>query len=134
VNNCKLFRLLIKRDLLACIIRVLNNMYAGHLIRIYWVGVMSDYFNVLHSVKRGAVISPIVFCIYIDDLLVSVSQLGVGCYIAGNFVSVIVYADDIVLISQRRWVWDIFCFHVIHMQINMQINVILYLMQISQSS
>jgi len=45
------------------------------------------------------VISPILFCIYIDDLLVSLSQLGVGCYIAGNFVVTIVYADDIVLIS-----------------------------------
>jgi len=32
-------------------------------------------------------------------LLVSLSQLGVGCYIAGNFVGAIVYADDIVLIS-----------------------------------
>jgi len=45
------------------------------------------------------VISPILFCIYIDDLLVSLSQLGVGCYIAGNFVGAIYYADDIVLIS-----------------------------------
>jgi len=99
VNYCKLFRLLIKRDLPACIIRVLINMYTGHLIRISWAGVMSDYFNALNGVKQGGVISPILFCIYIDDLLVSLSQLGVGCYIAGNFVVAIVYADDIVLIS-----------------------------------
>jgi len=99
VNYCKLFRLLIKRDLPACIIRVLINMYTGHLIRISWAGVMSDYFNALNGVKQGGVISPILFCIYIDDLLVSLSQLGVGCYIAGNFVGAIVYADDIVLIS-----------------------------------
>jgi len=39
------------------------------------------------------------FCIYFDDLLVSLSQLRVGCYIVGNFVGAIVYADDIVLIS-----------------------------------
>jgi len=39
------------------------------------------------------------FSIYIDELLVSLSQLGVGCYIAGNFVGAIIYADDIVLIS-----------------------------------
>jgi len=42
---------------------------------------------------------PILFCIYIDDLVVSLSELGVGCYIAGNFVGAIYYADDIVLIS-----------------------------------
>jgi len=45
------------------------------------------------------VISPILFCIYIDDVLVSLSHLGVVCYIAGNFAGAIVYADDIVLIS-----------------------------------
>jgi len=41
-------------------------------------------------------ISLILFCIYIDDLLVSLSQLRVGCYIAGNFDGAIDYADDIV--------------------------------------
>jgi len=40
------------------------------------------------------VISQILFYIY-DDLLVSQSQFGVGCYIAGNFG----YAYDIVLFS-----------------------------------
>jgi len=49
--------------------------------------------------KQGGVNSPILFCIYIDDLLVSLSQLGVGCYIAGNCVGAVDYADDIVLIN-----------------------------------
>jgi len=74
VNYRKLFRLLIKRDLPACIIRVLINMYTDHLIRISWAGVMSDYLNALNCVKQGGVISPILFCVYIDDLLVSLSQ------------------------------------------------------------
>jgi len=82
----------VKRDLPACIIRVLINMYIGHLIRII-------YFNALNDVKQGGVISPILLYIYIDDLLVSLSQLGVGCYTAGNFFGAIIYADDIVLIS-----------------------------------
>jgi len=99
VNYCKFSRLLIKRDLPTCIIRVLINMYTGHLIRISWAGVMSDYFNAMNGVKQGGVISLILFFIYIDDLHVSLSQLGVGCYNAGNFVGAIVYADDIVLIS-----------------------------------
>jgi len=73
-------------------------MYTGHLIRISWVGVMSDYFNAFNGVKQGGVISPIFFVFFFDDLLVSLFQLGVGCYIAGNFVGAIVYADDIVLI------------------------------------
>jgi len=50
-------------------------------------------------VKQGGVISPILFCIYIDDLIVSLSQLAVVCYISGNFVGAIDYADDLILIS-----------------------------------
>jgi len=69
VNYCKLFRLS------ACIIRVLINMCTGHLIRISWAGVISDYFYALNDVKQGGVITPILFCIYVYDLLVSFSQL-----------------------------------------------------------
>ena len=39
------------------------------------------------------------FCIYIDDLLVRLAQSGVGCFIGFNFVGVLAYADDIVLIA-----------------------------------
>ena len=42
-----------KRDLPACIIRVLMYKYAGHLNRISWAGVMSDYFNALNSMIRA---------------------------------------------------------------------------------
>jgi len=62
-------------------------------------GVISDYFNALNGVKQGGVISPISFCIYIEDLLVSLSQLGDGCCIAGKFVGAIDYTHDIILIS-----------------------------------
>jgi len=99
VNFCKLFRLLIKRGLPACIVRTLINMYTGHLIRVSWAGVMSNYFTALNGVKQGGVVSPILFCIYIDDLLLSLARSGVGCYIGLNFVGAIAYADDIVLIS-----------------------------------
>ena len=39
------------------------------------------------------------FCLYIDDLLLALSKSGVGCFIGNNFVSALVYADDIVLVA-----------------------------------
>src|SRR5258706_15390528 len=39
------------------------------------------------------------FCVYIDDLLVKLSESNVGCYVGLNFVGALAYADDIVLIA-----------------------------------
>ena len=94
VNYCKLFRLLLNRGLPACIIRVLINMHIGHLVRVTWAGTLSDYFVTLNGVQQGGVSSPIMFCIYIDDLLLKLSQSGVGCYIGLDFVGALAYADD----------------------------------------
>jgi len=55
-------------------------------VRVLWAGLVSDYFYVSNGVKQGGVISPILFCVYIDDLLLILSSLGVGCYLGLNFV------------------------------------------------
>ena len=44
-------------------------------------------------------ISPVLFCVHIDDLLVKLSRSGFGCFIGLNFVSALAYADDIVLVA-----------------------------------
>jgi len=65
-------------------------------MRITWGGVVSDYFS---AVKQGGVLSPVLYCVYIDDLLLALSNSGVGCYIGNNFVGALAYANDIVLIA-----------------------------------
>jgi len=47
---------------------------------------MSDYFSAVNGVKQGEVLSPVLYCVYIDDLLLALSNSGVGCYIGSNFV------------------------------------------------
>jgi hypothetical protein len=59
---------------------------------------MSQFFTATNGVKQGGVMSPILFCVYIDDLLLELADSGVGCYIGLNFCGAIAYADDIVLI------------------------------------
>ena len=49
--------------------------------------------------KQGAVLSARLFCIYIDDLIKELRRKRTGCWITDNFVGVIIYADDIVLLS-----------------------------------
>jgi Reverse transcriptase (RNA-dependent DNA polymerase) len=112
VNYCKLFKLLIKRQLPAHVIRLLINMYSNNLVRIAWGGILSDYFSAINGVKQGDVLSPVLYCVYIDDLLLALSKSGVGCYIGSNFVGALVYADDVVLIAPTA---TAMCKIIIHM-------------------
>jgi len=54
---------------------------------------MTDYFTALNGVKQGAVLSPILYCVYVDDLLLILSKTVVGCFISLHFVGVFAYAD-----------------------------------------
>ena len=99
VNYCKLFHLLIKRGLPAIFIRLLIELYTGQCVRVSWAGFASNFFTVVNGVKQGGVLSPTLFCIYMDELLVKLSQCGVGCYIGTCFVGALAYADDIVLLA-----------------------------------
>ena len=44
-------------------------------------------------------ISPVLFCVYVDGLLTLLSDAKVGCYIGHVFVGALAYADDIVLLA-----------------------------------
>ena len=71
----------------------------GNYVRVTWCGVMSDYFLAVNGVKQGGVLSPVLFCLYIDGLLVALSRAGVGSFIGNNFVGALAYADDVVLLA-----------------------------------
>jgi len=42
-------------------------------------------------------LSPILYCVYVDDLLLRLSKVDVGCFIGLPFVVALDYADDLVL-------------------------------------
>ena len=67
-----------------------------------WQTIKSDSFRQLNGVKQGAILSPLLFCIYIDILLKNLETNGVGCHIGNYYYGVLGYADDIVLLSPTR--------------------------------
>jgi len=64
-----------------------------------WMGCVSHFFGLSAGVRRGGVLSPFLFAIYVDSLVDKVRATGVGCYFTSACVSVLLYADDILLIS-----------------------------------
>jgi hypothetical protein len=99
VNYCKLFNLLNDRKLPAVIVRFLLTMYTGHSTKVVWNGSNSDNFCVRNGVKQGGILSPILFCVYIDNLLVRLSNCGKGCFIGNVCLAVLAYADDLIILA-----------------------------------
>jgi len=97
VNYSKLFKLLIRRNLPLLLVRIMLNFYISNFVRVSWCGYFSEYFLATNDVKQGGVLSPVMFCVYLDELLHALSEAKVGCYIGDIFVGALAYADDLVL-------------------------------------
>ena len=52
-----------------------------------------------NGVKQGGVLSPVLYLLYTDGLLVKLSNAGVGCYFGSFFVGALAYTDDLVLLA-----------------------------------
>ncbi len=60
---------------------------------------LTDWFDVNSGVKRGCILSPTLFAMFIDDLVqeINARQLGFNCQTCT--LSTLLYADDIVLVA-----------------------------------
>ena len=67
---------------------------------------MGDYyfttFEWKNGVRQGAVSSPILFCVYINDLIVQLKNLKVGYQLNCLYLGIWVFADDIISLSPSR--------------------------------
>ena len=64
---------------------------------VLWNNCNSRYFNVGNGVKQGGVLSPILFNLYIDRLLIRLQKSGVGCHMNNIYMGALSYADDITI-------------------------------------
>ena len=86
VNYCKLFNIVVDRGLPPYIMRVIIKLYTSQQAWVSWSGCLSGYFAILNGVRQGGVLSPLLYCVYIDQLLLRLAQSGCGCFIGRNFV------------------------------------------------
>jgi len=66
---------------------------------VQWDCTNSSRFQVCNGVKQGAIISPVLFCIYIDDLLHRLQAANIGCFIGNIYAGCMAYADDLTLLA-----------------------------------
>ena len=99
VRYDKLFDLLIERKMNAIDLRALKDLYARQIACTMWDGVYSRQFKSTNGIRQGGIASPILFTIYMDELLSRLQRKGFGCWIGTHYLGAICYADDLTLLS-----------------------------------
>ena len=61
------------------ILKILENWFSSCLSCVKWGSVMSHFYELKAGVRQGAVLSPILFGIYIDVLVHLVKKANIGC-------------------------------------------------------
>jgi hypothetical protein len=99
VSHRSLFHKLTKLKFPSNLVMLLMYGYVNQQMNVRWKTINTDYFFVKNGTRQGSVLSPYLFCIYIRDVSTEVINSKVGCHIAGKPVNILMYADDLVLLS-----------------------------------
>ena len=99
VKHSTLFEKLIKRDFPKIMIRFLMYEYEIQVANVKWNNCYSMKFNIKNGVKQGTVLSALLYCVYVDGLFHILRKSRLGCWINGEFVGIVGYADDNMLLS-----------------------------------
>ena len=102
VNFAQLFGKLVDRAVPAIVLRLVMFIYLNQSCYIRWNSAESATFMVKNGVRQGAILSPSLFCVYLDTLLCQLRDAGIGCHIAGKFLGAYGYADDVTLLAPTR--------------------------------
>ena len=98
VRHDKLFWLLIERKLPAVTIRLLLDSYKRQQLRTAWNKSYSEVFSTSNGIKQGSILSPVLFTVYMDSLLMKLEASGYGCKIGQHYFGALSYADDLSLL------------------------------------
>ncbi len=81
------------------IIRILVYWYANQSMQVRWGNRVSTCFGVSNGVRRGGLLSPALFNIYMDDLSHQLGACRTGCVIGNTLLNHLMYADDLAIFS-----------------------------------
>ena len=82
-------------------LRVIKNLYSNNRAKVRIGDYESEYFNINSGVMQGSKLGPILFNIFINDLLVELHNSKAGAKIGRCYISALGFADDVSLVADR---------------------------------
>ena len=89
-------------DIHSRLFNTLSTIYSSSNSQLRLNGVLTNSFDVSSGVRQGDIMSPILFSMFLNDLATGIKDLNCGVKINGRDVSILLYADDIVLIAPNE--------------------------------
>ena len=99
VQHYKLFTALLRVGMPRNIVRLLADWYSKLYVVVRWNNLYSNLFKVGSGVRQGSSLSPALFNIFINKVIIDLKKLDLGCYINNTWIGCVLYADDIILLS-----------------------------------
>ena len=81
VSHNTRFSILERRGVPHLLLRFLWSWYKSQSCAVKWNACVSESFEVANGVRQGGVLSPILFTVYLDELLQRLTSLDIGCHI-----------------------------------------------------
>ena len=103
INRETLFQRLEQYNISAKLLKMIKNMYSKLKCQVRTSAGISDHFSQANGVMQGECLSPTLFAAYINEierLMNNNDEMGV--HVNGVKLSVIMYADDLVLIAKKK--------------------------------
>ena len=98
VEYVKLFNILRDRGLCPIVLRLIMNMYTNQEIQVKWNTLLSSKCKISNGVKQGGCLSPSLFSVYLNKLIVNLRNSNIGCRYRSEYMGVFGYADDLSLL------------------------------------
>jgi hypothetical protein len=88
-----------ERNLPEKLLKILETWFHASVTCVRWEHLSSQFFKLSCGIRQGGVLSPYLFAIYVDCVIEKTKNLNSGCVLNFANFSILVYADDILLIS-----------------------------------
>ena len=102
VDHFILGNLLLDREVPPDIVFLLMHYLRNQTARIVWNDERGEYHIINEGVRQGGILSPILFKLYLDHVIGDISNMNVGCKLGLIRMNILVYADDIVILSDTQ--------------------------------